>query len=155
MIATDELDNIVFVLLNQFNIQTKKQVIETNVVYEVPQFGTKIIFMDGQHFDKKFVEGWHVAYIFPDFDSAEARNKIVWALVKGGYFHYLRNHFKNTFNHMLHSEGWDRALVEHRKKSYKDVPKFAYWRDLNNKLGDVTFNYTLSIDPSFFDTVLE
>lgn len=155
MIGADELDRMVFALLSQYGVTNKKQVIETNIIYEVPQFGTKIVYMDGQYFDKKILDGWYVAYVFPDFDFVEARNKVIWTLVKGGYFHYLRNNFKNTFNKMLHSEGWDRALIEHRKKSYKDLPKFAYWRDLNNKLSTVTYNYALSIDPGFFDTILE
>jgi hypothetical protein len=155
MIIANDLDGMVFALLNQYGIVNKKQVIETNIIYEVPQFGTKIAFMDGQHFDKKLLDGWHVAYVFPDFDFIEARDKVIWTLVKGGYFHYLRNNFKNTFNRMLHSEGWDKALVDHRKKSYKDLPKFAYWKDLNSKLGGVTYNYAMSIDPGFFDIILE
>jgi len=155
MITANDLDGMVFALLNQYGIVNKKQVIETNIIYEVPQFGTKIAFMDGQHFDKKLLDGWHVAYVFPDFDFIEARDKVIWTLVKGGYFHYLRNNFKNTFNRMLHSEGWDKALVDHRKKSYKDLPKFAYWKDLNSKLGGVTYNYAMSIDPGFFDIILE
>ena len=155
MIGADELDQILYVLLSQLNIAFNKQVIATNVIYEVAKFGTKIVYMDGQHFDKKILDGWNVAYIYPDFAMEESRLKIVWSLVRGGYFHYLRINYKKTFNHMMHSEGWDKALSEYRKKVYKNTPKYNYFRDSNEEGIRQSPGYMMSIDPGFYDFIME
>ena len=116
MISPDDLDQMLFVLLKQFSVAFDTQQIEQSFIYTVPKFGTKVVYLNGQDFAKKVLDGWNIGYIHPDFEIIEAKQKIVWALVRGGYFHYLHHNFKNTFNQMLNSQGWDKALIVYRDR---------------------------------------
>ena len=152
---SDEVQQMLFVLLEQFKVKFSRQDIGDSSIYEIPMFGVKIVYMDGQQYNKKILDGWYVAYIHPDFNEKESREKIVWALVRGGYFHYLRHNYKNTFHQMMHSQGWDRLLIGYRKKIYKETPKYSYWKTLNDEGLRVSSSYVLSMDPGFYDCILE
>jgi hypothetical protein len=154
MVSTDDLDQILFTLLRQFRVEFDRHAVGESVIYTVPTFGTKVIYLNGQEFSKKELDGWNVGYVHPDFDIIEAKQKVVWALVRGGYFHYLHHNFKNTFNKILNDQGWDKALMVYRDTIYKDIPKYAYYRELNDFARKQPSSYILSIDPAFFDFML-
>ena len=105
VIEIDDVSIIVGTLLSQYKIPFTFQKIGNSAVFEVKTFGTKIIYLDGQAFDKKVTDGWNIGWIHPDYDINKSRSIIVWALTKGGYFHYLRNSYKRTFQSMI-NEGW-------------------------------------------------
>lgn len=151
----EEIVQMLFVLLSQFNIKYTQQSFGNSTVYEVPKFGVKIIYLDGQTFDKKILDGWQIAYIHPDYTISDSKEKIVWALARGGYFHYLRNNYKKTFHQMMYSQGWDRLLVDYRMKLYKDTPKYAYLREINSNALKTSSSYMISMDPGFYDWVVE
>jgi hypothetical protein len=154
MITIEDLDQMLFVLLKQFHVDYNTKLVGESAIYTVPKFGTKLVYLNGQEFTKKELDGWNVGYVHPDFDLVEARQKIAWALMRGGYFHYLHHNFKNTFNQMLNSQGWDKALMVYRDKIYKDIPKYSYYRELNDLARKQPPAYIMSIDPAFFDFML-
>jgi hypothetical protein len=151
----NEVNRILFVLLSQYNVSFDMQTVGNSAVFEVPRFGVKIIYLDGQEFDKKILEGWHIAWVHPDYSTSKAREKIIWALVKGGYFHYLRHNYKKTFQRTLAFEGWDKSLIEERMRRYKDMPKYNYMREINDDAKHESPTYVLSIDPGFYDFIVE
>ncbi len=153
--TADDVNRMLFVLLSQYNVQFDMQAVGNSVIYEVSRFGVKIIYLDGQEFDKKTLDGWHIAWIHPDYSIKKARDKIVWALVKGGYFHYLRHNYKNTFHRTLTFEGWDRLLIDERLRRYKELPKYNYMREINNDAKRESPTFVLSIDPGFYDFIVE
>lgn len=152
---SDDVDKMLQVLLTQFNVTFERQDIGESSIYEISEFGTKVVYMDGQMVDRKILNGWNVAYVHPDFNENSSRDRIVWALVRGGYFHYLRHNYKNTFNQMMNSQGWDKKLIEYRKKIYKEIPKYGYWKRLNDDGLNAASSYVLSMDPGFYDMIID
>jgi len=155
MATADDVHQILFNLLSLYNIEFEVVNAGDSKIFEVSKFGVKIVYLDGQLFDKKVLKNWHVAYVHPDYSVLRSKEAIVWGLVKGGYFHYLRNNYKNTFNKMMSFEGWDRMLDDERKRVYKDKPKYNYIRELMKGAKQGGPMYTLSIDPGFFDWIIE
>lgn len=153
--TADDVQQILFAVLGQYNVLFDTQKIGDSTIYEVSKFGVKVIYLDGQMFDKKILNGWHDVWIHPDYDVKKSRKKIVWALVQGGYFHYLRHNYKNTFSKTLAFEGWDRALIDERLRRYKDLPKYNYLREMNKDGRLESSTYILSIDPGFYDFIVE
>ena len=151
MIDIDDVKQILFILLSHYNIKFDQKIVGKSGIFEVTMLGTKIVYLDGQKFDDKILKNWNIAYIHPDYDVRKAKEKIVWALVKGGYFHYLRHNYKKTFHNILTFEQWDKKLMEERMRRYKEAPKYNYMREINNDAKLESSTFILSIDPGFFD----
>jgi len=155
MVNAEEVTQIVNTLLFQFNINYDKHVYGKSSIFTVPKFGVKIVYLDGQEFDKKILSGWSIVYIHPDFNIIKSKERIVWGLVQGGYFHYLRNNYKKTFHHMMSNEGWGRLLIQERLKRYKTLPKYVYFAELDNDALKVAETWIMSQDPGFFDYMVD
>jgi len=155
MATSDDVNQMLFNMLSLYNIKFDVVNAGDSKIFEVPKFGVKIVYLDGQLFDKKVLKGWRVAYVHPDYDIARARNAIVLGLISGGYFHYLRHNYKNTFNKMMAFEGWDKMMADERKRMYKDKPKYNYIKEIMKDADRGGAMYTLSMDPGFFDFIIE
>lgn len=155
MTDIDDVYQMLFVLLTQYEVGYTEQKIGESYIFTVERFGVKIVYLNGKVFDDKELDEWHVAYIFPDFDLQESRKKMVWALVRGGYFHYLHQNYKKTFTRILHDQGWNKELIAKREQIYKDKPKYNYLRELINDGKDLPVNYLLSVDPGHFDWLIK
>jgi len=155
MINAEEVLQIVNTLLFQFNVGYDIHNYANSSIFTVPMFGVKIIYLDGQEFDKKILDGWYLVYIHPDFDVKKSKERIVWGLVQGGFFHYLRNNYKKTFHYMISQEGWGKLLIQERLKRYKELPKYAYFGELNKDALRVAETWVMSQDPGFFDSMVD
>ncbi len=155
MIEANDVQQMLFNMLSIYNIPFERLDVGDSAIFEVELFGVKIIYLDGQLFDKKSLNGWHVAYVHLDYTIAKAREAVVWGLVKGGYFHYLRHKYTKTFKHMLVFEGWDKLMDKERKRLYKDMPRYNYIRDIMKGAEKEGSTYILSKDPGFFDFIVE
>jgi len=155
MITADDVQQMMFNLLSLYNIEFEVLNAGDSRIFEVEKFGVKIVYLDGQLFDNKALKGWHVVYVHPDYNVPKARDAIVFGLMKGGYFHYLRHNYKKTFSKLLTFEGWDRSLNAERKRMYKDIPRYNYIREIMKKANQEGATYTLSTDPGFFDWLIE
>ena len=155
MINTDEVLQILGVLLFQFNINYERHDYGGSSIFTIAMFGVKVVYLDGQEFDKKILDGWNVVYIHPDFDIIGSKKRIVWGLVQGGYFHYLRNNYKKTFDYMVSQEGWGKLIIEERLKRYKSLPKYTYFGELNKDALKAAETWVMSQDPGFFDYMVD
>jgi hypothetical protein len=155
MINSEEVLRIVNTLLFQFNVGYDIHNYESSSIFTVPMFGVKVIYLDGQEFDKKILDGWYLVYIHPDFDVKKSKERIVWGLVQGGFFHYLRNNYKKTFHYMISQEGWGRLIIQERLKRHKDLPKYVYFDDLNRDALQASETWVMSQDPGFFDSMVD
>ena len=147
----EEIIQILQVLLFQFNVGYDRYNYGNSSIFTVEMFGVKIVYLDGQNFEDKILDGWNVVYIHPDFDVTKSKERIVWGLVKGGYFHYLRNNYKKTFHHMISNEGWGRRLIQERLKRQKHLPKYVYFNELNKDALNAAETWVMSQDMGFFD----
>jgi len=155
MITAEEVMQIMNVLLFQFNVEYDRYNYGDSSIFTVAKFGTKIVYLDGQEFENKILDGWNVVYVHPDYDVVKSKERIVWGLVKGGYFHYLRNNYKKTFRHMISNEGWGKRLIQERMRRYREDPKYAYYGELNKDALRASETWVMSQDPGFFDAVLD
>ncbi len=154
-LTSDDVTQMLYNMLSLYNIKFDTTKVGDSMIYEVSEFGVKIVYMDGQIFDKKRLKGWHVAYVHPDYTILKAREAVVFGLMKGGYFHFLHHNYPKIFNSVITTEGWDRIIYKERKRIYKNTPKHNYIREvtrLAEKEGSV---YTLSVDSGFFDFIVE
>ena len=154
MIDTDQINQILFALLSNYKVQFDVKAFDEHVLYTIEKFGVRIIFVEGEY-DKKMLRNWIPVYVFPDFSVTETRDKIIWGLAKGGYLHYIKHNFKNTFNAFMHQENFHKKLIDEREKRYKDKPKYNYLRELNGLYKNETSNYIMSIDPGFYEWLVE
>jgi hypothetical protein len=154
MTDRDELNQILFALLSNFNVPFDMKEFDGHVLYTVEKFGVRIVFVEGD-VNKKKLRNWIPVYVYPDFSSTETRDKILWGLAKGGYLHYIKHNFKNTFNSFLHQENFHKKLVEEREKRYRGKPKYNYFMELNDLYKKEPSNYIMSIDPGFYEFLVE
>lgn len=152
-IEIDDVRQILESLVTQYKVPFIQNRIGNSCIFEVVKFGTRVLYLDGQLFDRKTIEGWNVAWIHTDYPIDKAREIIIWALVHGGYFHYIRTNYKRTFQQMIQS-GWDRKIIAERKRVYTD-PKFNYFNEIDAEAIRESGAYILSIDPGFFDFIAE
>ena len=155
MITADDVQQMLFNMLSLYNIEFEVLNAGDSRIFEVDKFGVKIVYLDGQLFDNKVLKGWHVVYVHPDYNIPKARDAIVFGLMKGGYFHYLRHDRPRVFKQMITFEGWDRLLSAERKRMYKDTPKYNYIREIMKKADMEGATHTLSKDTGFFDWLIE
>lgn len=125
-------------------------------IYLVPDFGLKVIWSMTKYDYPS--DDWRVVMVYSIHSMKEARENIIWGLAKGGFFHYLRNQFPNTFNKMLagrEGEDWHSKIIKKRLESYGDKPKYNYFRELNRYGLQESSMVNMSLDPGFYDFLLD
>jgi hypothetical protein len=123
-------------------------------VYEVPMFGLKVIW-SATKYEELSIE-WNIIIIYPHDDTNMVRENIIWELARGGFFHYLRTTFPNTFNQMLSGRqgaDWHNKIINKRLETYGNKPKYNYYRNLNKDGLKIPFSNILSVEPGFYDVI--
>jgi len=121
-------------------------------VYEVPMFGLKAIWTLTKYEESS--DDWNIVIIYPYDALALVRENIMWELAKGGFFHYLRTNYPNTFHRMLagrEGEDWHRKIINKRLELFGNKPKYNYFRALNKEGAPVSSSQILSVEPGFYD----
>jgi hypothetical protein len=124
------------------------------VLFEVPEFGLRVIWSLVKYEEEN--DEWNVVIVYPQHEQREVREKIIWALGRGGFFHYLRVNYPNTFNKMLagrEGEDWHRKIIKKRLEEFGNKPKYNYYRDLNEQGLRESSMIILSMDPGFYDFI--
>lgn len=124
--------------------------------FEIGLFGIRVVWHVGNVASKD--DGWRYVFIKPEEDVRKARMDIVWELARGGYFHYLRMNYPNTFKQMLAGRGgedWHRIIISKRLESYGNNPKYSYVKALNQDALKQPSTFVLAMDPGFYDFLLD
>jgi hypothetical protein len=151
MIDHDDITQMLYRLGVDFN---QKKATDEFAVYEVPMFGLKIIWSATKY--EEISNEWNIIIVYPHEELKKAREEIIWELARGGFFHYLRTNFPNTFNQMLSGrtgEDWHNKIIKKRLDTYGNKPKYNYYRNLNKEGLNVPFSNVLSVEPSFYDII--
>jgi len=151
MLEADDVQYILVSLLEQYGVDFEREDIEESAIFKISKFGVKVVYLNGQPFKKTILTGWLVAWVHPDYSIDKAREIIIYTLMEGGYFHYLRFNFPNVYKRIISMEGWDREILEERLRRYKELPKYNYFRELDNDALTESSTYILAVDPGFFD----
>jgi len=149
-----EYDNVVQIL-HQLGVDFRPlKVTDDIAIYEVPQFGTKVVWSLVKYEDTD-VE-WNVVVVYPQHTVKDVRDDILWSLAKGGFFNYLRNKYPNTFKQMLagrSGEDWHQKIIKKRLEFFGDKPKYNYFKELNTDYLRESSSVIMSVDESFYDVV--
>jgi len=152
MIEVNDIEQMAYLFGVEFNTTTAG----STTIFEIPIFGTKVFFMEN---DTTLTgtgdDSWRVIIVRPSDSFEEKKMEIFWELMRSGYAHYLRTEVPRTFKTMITQQGWDKKIIEKRLEIYEDDPKYNYLRDYNKWALKQASSYLLSIDPSFFDFLLD
>jgi len=154
MIELNDVEQMVYLFTSGIEVNTTTA--GSITIFEIPMFGTKIVFMEND----TTLTGtgdtiWRIINIKPNDSFEEKKMGVFWELMRSGYVHYLRIEVPRTFKAMIVSQGWDKKIIEKRLEIYKEDAKYNYWRDLNKWALKESSTYVLSMDPGFFDFLLD
>lgn len=123
-------------------------------VFEMPDFGARVIWsIEGYNEEN---EDWNILVVYPQHDVRVVRENIIWLLARGGFFHYLRSEYPNTFKQMLagrSGEDWHKKIIKNRLAFFGDKPKYKYFKELNKAYLQEPSTVIGSLDPGFYDII--
>lgn len=85
----------------------------------------------------------------------EARHSLIWALAEGGYLYYVRSNFPRSFNDLITMQDFGNKIIEERLKRWKNLPKYRFLIEENEKARRISSTMVMSTEPSFFDYMPE
>lgn len=100
-----------------------------------------------------------VASTYPDYryifvstqdNLIDAKDEIIWGLMKGGFMRYVRTNYPRQFNNLV-LEGFGQKIINERLKRWGDRPKYKYLIEENIKSLNLPTNMIITNDPAFFD----
>jgi len=140
-------------MLHQLGVDfTTRKATDEFALFEVPMFGVKVIWALTKYEEDN--DDWTIVIVYPTHDQRDVRERVIWALAKGGFFHYLRFHYPNTFSKMLagrEGEDWHRKIINKRLELFANKPKYNYFISLNKDYLRESSMFLLSADPGFYD----
>lgn len=146
-----EVSQILHQLGVQFNTLKSS---DSFAAFEVPDFGSRIVWSLEKYEENN--DDWNIVIVYPQHDMREVREKIIWALAQGGFFHYLREEYPNTFKKMLsgHSgEDWHKKIIKKRLDFFGNKPRYEYYKLLNQGYLKESSSAILSVDAGFYDII--
>lgn len=151
MIDKEDIEQILYQLGVGFNIER-----DTNefASFLVEEFGLKVVWSLPYFYEQE--DDWNVIVVKPTQMLNEVRENIIWGLAEGGFFHYLRMNFPNTFYKMLagrEGEDWHKKIINRRLAKYGDRPEYNYHKQLNKDALPESSTMLLSMDPGFYDII--
>lgn len=140
-------------MLRLFNIEVNRSDQGDGALFIVPQFGVQVVF-NIPHFNLD-TKNWWVVIIDPFDDLETKRLETLWQLVRGGYFHYIRTEYPNTYKKMFTMFNYDKQLIDERLKLFGDKPKYNYFKRINSLFKDKSSLFVMATDPGFYDFLQE
>lgn len=140
-------------MVKLFNVNFNRVNRGDGAVFVIEQFGVQIIFNSPSV--KIDTDNWWCVNIEVDDNLEEKRYETLWQLVRGGYFHYLRTSYPNTYKKMFSMFNYDKRLVDERLRVFGNKPKYKYFKDINTLFKDMAANFIMATDPGFYDFLQE
>lgn len=136
-------------MVRSFNVNFNRVNYEDGALFVIEEFGVQVIFnAPSLKYDAK---KWWVTIIELTDDLEDKRMEVLWNMVRGGYFHYLRSEYPNTYRKMFSMFNYDKRLIDERLRIYGDKPKYNYFRQLNVGAKNRAANFIMATDPGFYD----
>lgn len=162
-ITLEELEAELTIILKALRIQFGKMnlVKDVSVQFLCNDFG--LVISGIQRADYGYVAkvvrerlpGYRYVYVSNFDDLIEAKEKIIWELMCGGYMNYLRTNFSRQFNSALTFNNLANKIIDERLRRYGDRPKYKYFIESNMNARGVPVTMILANDPGFFDYMPE
>lgn len=162
-ITLEELEAEIGIILQALKVQSKRLhlVKDVSVEFVCEDFGTVICGMqraDYGYVSKSVREnfpGYRYVYI-SNFDNLiEAKEKVIWELMCGGYMKYVRENFRRQFEALLTMQNYSRKIINERLRRWADRPRYKFMIDENKIAQDIPVTMILANEPCFFDYMPE
>jgi len=85
----------------------------------------------------------------------KARQDLIWALAEGGYLYFVRANFPRQFNELVTMQDFGNKIITERLSRWKDLPKYRFLIEENEKARRLSATMVMSTEPSFFDYMPE
>jgi hypothetical protein len=158
-----ELEAELSAVLRAFYITSKKQTLlrDASFCLEVPEFGVVVAGFSPE--DYTFVNSalqaryrnWRHVLIATSANINEARETILWDLMRGGYIRNIRNRFPNQFKNLLIMGDFGSKIIRKRLEVWNNKPMFRSLIDENTMALRMSTTMVLSADETFFDCMPE
>ena len=133
----------------------------SSVVFEVALFGFVLCGLNPTDYllvkdtlSRRY-SGWRVKYVTTADQVWEHKNDIIWSLMRCGYLRYIRQNYKNQFNHLIIMSDFGKQIINKRLEIWGDKPKYKWLVEENKRALMESGTYVISMDPSFFDYMPE
>jgi hypothetical protein len=85
----------------------------------------------------------------------KARQDLIWALAEGGYLYFIRSNFPRQFNELVTMQDFGNKIITERLYRWKNLPKYRYLIEENERARRLSATMVMSTEPSFFDYMPE
>lgn len=88
-------------------------------------------------------------------DMLKAKDNIMWELMRSGYMRYIRQSYPSQFKNLIFEYGLGRKIINERLRLWDGKPMHKYLIDENQRVLNSADQYTLAMDPAFYDYMPE
>lgn len=159
----DELETQLKVMLHAFRVGYKIDRLIKSITFQfvVNDFGLVVSGVVGG--DCKLISS-SVEQAFPNYrkifildtdNLLEAKDRVLWALMQGGYVSWLRDTYYRDFKNIITMQEFGKKIINQRLKIWAGKEKYKYLIEYNESALRQSATYMLSIDPSFYDYMPE
>ena len=164
MISIEELKIEVAVSLRAFRIDRWQEfVIGKNVSFQfvIEQFGVIVCTINPD--DRAFVENklkerfrdWRFVFVSTLDNMAEAKDEILWALMRSGYMKWLRYTYEREYKYMFNTTNIARKIVDKRLEVWGAKEKYKFLVEDTIDGMKQPISRLISTEPAFFDEMPE
>jgi len=159
----EELETHIEIMLRAFKVSYKIERIIKNITFQfiVNDFGLIVSGIIGA--DQKLIAS-SVNQLFPNYRNIyiseldnllEEKDRVLWALMQGGYISWLRSTYNRDFKNIITMQEFGKKIINQRLKIWAGKEKYKYLIEYNESALRQSATYMLSIDPSFYDYMPE
>ena len=159
-----ELETQVTIILNQLHVSSTKSNLLRGVAsqFMVEDFGVLVCCINRMDYSQvnnvviDHFKDWRPIYITTNDNLLEAKYKILWVLMRGGYMKWLRYTFPRQVKNVLNGpENLGQKIIEERLRLWAGKPKYKFLIEDNMGVLKSGVMRELTSDPSFFDYMPE
>lgn len=129
--------------------------------YEIPKFGVLVCGVKALDYtmardliEKQYVD-WRIVYMTPSDNLLEKKEELIWKLMRSGYMTWIRETYPRQFKALIVFQEFGKKIINNRLKIWDDKQKYTYLINRNKEVKDISAQYILTQDTSFFDMMPE
>lgn len=161
-IQSTSLDMALILKLLKVPFRTGHVLKHITTSFVVEELGTIFVVLAQSDFDlvhskvSELYKGWKLIYIRVGTNFNINKYRIIFNLMRQGYFTWLRSVNNPTFIlNMLQADNFYIKIIEERLRIWNNKPKYLYYIKTNIEAKTGLLNRLLTFNPGFFDYMPE
>ncbi len=134
---------------------------DVSVQFIVDDFGTvvcginRVDYIEVKKVIDAHFDGYRIIYITTNDNMSEKRYEVVWELMTGGYLKWIRFEHPRLFANLINIENFGNKIIVERLRRFNNRAKYKYLIEQNEWARRSSGTYVLSVDPGFYDLMVE